>query len=367
MSRSPVDLRSDTVTRPTERMRRAMADAEVGDDVFREDPTVNRLEARSAEIFGREAGLFVPSGTMGNLVPILAQTDRGHEVICDARSHIYNYEMSSMAAVAGVLPRVVETSDGILDWTRIEAAIRPKVDYRAQTAMVAIENSHNMAGGTLYDVERVDEITARSHDRGLRVHLDGARIFNAAVALGTTVERLSAGCDSVQFCLSKGLGAPMGSVIVGSRDFIERCRPFRKMLGGGLRQVGVVAAAGLVALEDGPRRLAEDHQNAAMLAGRLSAVPGIEIRPAAVRTNIVIFGIAALGMGADEFLRMLAGRHVLAVAVDESHVRMVTHRDVTSAEVELAGDVVAEIAAASGTIGETDRPDVRRGAEAAKN
>lgn len=344
MAGSAIDLRSDTVTRPGPRMRQAMADAEVGDDVFGEDPTVNALERRSAEVFGREAGLFVPSGTMGNLVSILAGTDPGQEVICDARSHIYNYEMASMAAVAGVLPRVVDANDGILDWNSIERGIRPKVYYRAQTAMVALENSHNMAGGTVYDVARVDEIVERAHERGLRVHVDGARIFNAAVALGVGVDRLTTGCDSVQFCLSKGLGAPVGSVIVGSRELIDRCRPLRKMLGGGMRQAGVLAAAGLVALEEGPDALAADHRNARNLAERLASISGIDIAPERVRTNIVIFGIEALGVDVDTFLGRLDARGVRAVPVDAYHVRMVTHRDVAAAEVALAGDMVEEIA-----------------------
>ncbi len=324
-------------------MRQAMAEAEVGDDVFGEDPAVNALEAQSAEIFGREAGLFVPSGTMGNLVSILAGTHPGQEVICEARSHIYNYEMASMASVAGVLPRVVETNDGILEWDAIERAIRPKVYYRAQTALVAIENSHNMAGGTVYDGVRIDEIVERAHERGLRVHLDGARIFNAAAALGVGVDRLTAGCDSVQFCLSKGLGAPVGSVIVGSREFIDRCRPLRKMLGGGMRQAGVIAAAGLVALEDGPAGLIEDHRNARSLAARLVSIPGIDIVPELVRTNIVIFGIESVGIDAETFLRKLDSRGVRAVPVDPQHVRMVTHRDVTAREAARAGDIVEEV------------------------
>src|SRR5689334_8832359 len=214
-------------------MRRAMADAEVGDDVYLEDPTVNRLQARAAEIFEREAGLFVPSGSMGNLISIMAQTNRGQEVICEAAGHIYNYEMASMAALGGVLPRVLQTADGILSWQQVAGAIREKAYYRPQTGLVALENTHNMAGGTVYPTETVNEICENAHQAGLSVHMDGARIFNAATYLNQSVAEITTKCDSVQFCLSKGLGAPVGSMIVGSKDLIERCRVIRKLLGGG--------------------------------------------------------------------------------------------------------------------------------------
>src|SRR5207344_1257205 len=246
-----IDLRSDTVTKPSPAMRRAMAEAEVGDDVYLEDPTVNRLQSRAAEIFGREAGLFVPSGSMGNLACIMAQTSRGQEVICEAAGHIYNYEMGSMTALGGVLPRLVAAANGILTWDKIAPAIREKVYYRPQTTLISLENTHNMAGGTVYPTDVAEEICDRAHEAGISVHLDGARIFNAAVYLRQDVAAITKKFDSVQFCLSKGLGAPVGSMIVGSRDFIERCRAIRKMLGGGMRQVGVLAGAGLVALEEG--------------------------------------------------------------------------------------------------------------------
>jgi threonine aldolase len=343
MPLTAVDLRSDTVTRPSEAMRRAMASAEVGDDVFGEDPTVNRLQEVAADLFGREAALFVPSGTMGNLVSILAQTRPGQEVICEGQGHIYNYEMASMASVAGVLPRVVETGDGVLEWESVRKAIRPREYYRAQTAMVSLENTHNMAGGTVYPIRVTDEICRRAHEAGLVVHLDGARVFNAAVAQGESVRRLTRDCDSVQFCLSKGLGAPVGSMVVGSRGFIERCRVYRKMLGGGMRQAGVLAAAGLVALETGPGRLHEDHANAKSLATRLAGMRGIAIDPDRVQTNIVIFGLEAQSSAG--FLAALAGRGVLAVAVDETHVRMVTHRDVSASDVERAADILEAVVA----------------------
>jgi threonine aldolase len=246
-----------------------------------------------------------------------------------------------MASVAGVLPRVVETDDGILDWDRIEAAIRPKEYYRAQTALVTLENSHNMAGGTVYPTAVVEEICRGAHDRGLRVHLDGARVFNAAAALGASVESLTRACDSVQFCLSKGLGAPVGSLVVGERAFIESCRRYRKMLGGGMRQAGVLASAGLVALEDGPSRLQLDHDNARLLAERLSAIPGVRIDPGRVQTNIVIFGLAE-GVSPQAFLEAMASRGILAIPVEGDRVRMVTHLDVSSGDVRRAAEAARE-------------------------
>jgi threonine aldolase len=341
-----IDLRSDTVTKPSPAMRRAMAAAEVGDDVYLEDPTVNRLQARAAEIFGREAGLFVPSGSMGNLACIMAQTSRGQEVICEAAGHIYNYEMASLSALGGVLPRLIAAKDGILNWQQIAPAIREKVYYRPQTALVALENSHNMAGGTVYPTAIAEEICERAHAAGLAVHLDGARIFNAAVYLGQSVAEITKQFDSVQFCLSKGLGAPVGSMIVGSKDFVERCRVIRKMLGGGMRQVGVLAAAGLVALDEGPKLLAADHENAQILAKKLAQIPGIQIDPQKVQTNILIFDVAQTGMSSRQFIDKLAGRHVLGGSVDASRVRLVTHRDVSRAEVERAGAIIAEVVGA---------------------
>jgi threonine aldolase len=317
----------------------------VGDDVFMEDPSVNRLEARAAEIFKREAGLFVPSGTMGNLAAIMAHTRPGQEVICEEAGHIYNYEMASMAAVAGVLPRVVAGERGILSWGRIAPAIRPKIYYRAQTALISLENTHNMAGGTVYPVETAHGICDAAHEAGIPVHLDGARIFNAAEFLGRSVAEISERFDSVQFCLSKGLGAPVGSMIVASRMFIDRCRSIRKMLGGGMRQAGVLAAAGLIALEEGPKRLAADHENARVLAQGLARLPGLALDPDSVQTNIVIFSVAPSGLSSAEFLKRIADR-VLAVPVDALRVRMVTHLDVDRADVGRALRAVEEVLSA---------------------
>ena len=347
MSDKIIDLRSDTVTKPSPAMRQAMAEAEVGDDVYLEDPTVNRLQSRAAEIFGREAGLFVPSGSMGNLTCIMAQTSRGQEVICEAAGHIYNYEMGSMTALGGVLPRLVAAADGILTWDKIAPAIREKVYYRPQTALISLENTHNMAGGTVYPTDIAEEICDRAHEAGIAVHLDGARIFNAAVYLRQDVAAITKKFDSVQFCLSKGLGAPVGSMIVGSRDFIERCRAIRKMLGGGMRQVGVLAGAGLVALEEGPKLLPADHANAQILAQGLARIPGIQIDPAKVQTNIVIFGIGKTGMNSSQLVDQLNKRLVLTGAVDVERIRVVTHRDVGRADCEQAVRVMGELVGAS--------------------
>jgi threonine aldolase len=338
-----IDLRSDTVTRPSPAMRRAMAEAEVGDDVFLEDPTLNLLQERAAAVFGREAALFVPSGSMGNLSCIMAHTRPGQEVICETNGHVYNYEMGALSALAGLLPRVVTGEDGLLSWDAIAPAIRPKVYYRPQTSLICLENTVNMAGGTVYPTEVVSDICERAHEQGIRVHLDGARVFNAATYLNEKVAEMTKKCDSVQFCLSKGLGAPVGSMIVGTREFVERCRSIRKMLGGGMRQAGVLAAAGLVALEHGPKRLKEDHDNAQLLAQKLSRVPGLSLNPDKVQTNIVIFSVKPSGLSAGEFLSQIKSRDVLAVPVDRDRVRMVTHVDVSRADVENAADIVASV------------------------
>ena len=339
----PIDLRSDTVTRPTPAMRRAMAEAEVGDDVYGEDPTVNRLQARAAEIFEREAALFVPSGSMGNLLAIKTWARPGMEVICEQRSHIVNYELASMSAVAGCMPCTVAAADGILTWATIEPLIRPKGYYYAPTGLIELENTHNLRGGAVYPPAVVDEICDRAHTAGLRVHLDGARIFNAGVALGRGVAELTRMFDSVMFCLSKGLGAPVGSMLVGSRDFIDQARVGRKMLGGGMRQAGVLAAAGLVALEESPKTLHRDHENARFLAEGLAQIPGIVLDPRKVVTNIVIFEIRAEGRTAQEVCAELARRNVLCGAMGKQQVRMVTHYDVDRAGVERAISEMASL------------------------
>ncbi len=338
-----VDLRSDTVTRPTPEMRRAMAEAVVGDDVYGEDPTMNLLQSCAAEIFGRPEALFVPSGSMGNLVAVKVWTHHGNEVICEERGHINQFEMAAMSAVAGCMPRSIHVKDGILAWDQIERRIQPKVYSRSQTGLISLESSHNMAGGTVYPPEVADEICDRAHAAGLPVHLDGARIFNASVALEKSVAELTRKFDSVMFCLSKGLGAPVGSMLLGSREFIEKARVYRKMFGGGMRQAGVLAAAGLVALERSPARLHEDHANARFLAEGLARLPGIKIDLHKVRTNIIIFDVAGTNRTAADICRALAQRQVLGHPIDRYALRMVTHCDVDRAGIERALAAFGEI------------------------
>jgi threonine aldolase len=338
-----VDLRSDTVTKPSPAMRRAMQDAEVGDDVYREDPTVNRLEDHAAEIFGREAGLYVVSGTMGNQTAIKVLTRHGQEVICEERCHIYNFEMAMMTAFSGVLPRTIRAEDGILTWDLIAPHIRPRNDYRARTGLVELENTSNLAGGSVYPLETATDIVDRAHAAGLPVHLDGARIFNASVALGRSVVDLTKKFDSVMFCLSKGLGAPVGSMLVGSKEFIEEARIVRKMLGGGMRQAGVLAAAGLIALEEGPKRLHIDHANAEFLAQGLAEMPGIKIDPSKVVTNILFLDVSGTGLTSYEISKRLAAQGILANGTTPQVMRMVTHLDVDRAGCERALKVLREI------------------------
>jgi threonine aldolase len=341
-----IDLRSDTVTRPTPAMRRAMAEAEVGDDVYAEDPTVNRLQARAAEIFGREAALYFPSGSMANLTAIKTWTRPGMEVICEAMAHIYLYEMAGVAAIAGCMPNTVPTPDGTLTWDLIEPRIRPHIYYRSQTALIELENTHNMHGGTVYPPAISDDICEHAHAVGIPVHLDGARIFNASVALGRSVAEITAKFDSVMFCLSKGLGAPVGSMLVGSRDFIDKARITRKLLGGGMRQAGVLAAAGLIALEQTPKTLYRDHENARHLAEGLAEIPGVLIDPTKVVTNILIFDIGASGRNAADVCATLAEHGVLCGATSKSAIRMVTHFDVDRASIDRALGVISSVLAA---------------------
>jgi len=333
-----IDLRSDTVTKPTPAMRRAMAEAEVGDDVYGEDPTVNRLQERAAEIFGKEAALFVPTGSMGNQIAVKLHTRPGQEVVIEERGHIYNFEMAAMAAVSGTLARPVRSLDGsgILTWDEIESALHVGgAYYVAPTGLIALENSHNLAGGTLLTRERAEDICEHAHARNLPVHLDGARIFNAAAALNDSVAELTRPVDSVMFCLSKALGAPVGSMLLGSRAFIEEARGWRKLLGGGMRQAGVLAAAGLIALEETPKRLHEDHANARRLAEGLAEISGIRIDPERIATNIVIFDVTGTGISADEICARLQKHGVLASGFGNS-IRMVTHYDVSDEDIEIA-------------------------------
>ena len=348
MSTAWIDLRSDTVTRPDDEMRRAMAEAEVGDDVFGEDPTAKRLEEEAAAAVGMEAALFVPSGTMGNTIAIKLLTEHGQEVICESRAHLLDWELSMLAWFSGCLIRAVPSSDGILHWKDIEAAIRPTSSHCAPTTLIEIENTHNMAGGAVYPMDVFEDICSNAHNRGLKVHLDGARIFNAACHLNRPVRDLAAGADSVMFCLSKGLGAPVGSMLVGTADAIDRARGYRKRLGGAMRQAGVLAAAGIIALEEMPHRLGEDHANARFLAGEFAKLPGLKIRLDRVQTNIVIFDVTGTGLNATDFCERLKTHGVLMnEASNPREVRAVTHYDVTSAQCAEAARAVASVASAA--------------------
>jgi len=336
-----IDLRSDTVTRPTKAMRSAMATAEVGDDVYGEDPTVNMLEASAAAIFGREAALFVPTGTMGNQIAIHLHTQHGQEIICESRAHIVDWEMAMAASFSGCQLRTVSAERGILTWKQIEPQIKRPSSNHAPTGLVSLENSHNMAGGTVTPLEVFGEIWNGAHELGIPLHLDGARIFNAATALKVPVAVLTSGFNTVMFCLSKGLCAPVGSMLVGSRKLIERARMVRKALGGGMRQAGVLAAAGLIALEEMPKRLAEDHANARFLAEQLHGLPQIDLDMATVQTNIVIFTLKREESAA-QLVGRLKERGVLCGAVGRNSVRFVTHHDVDRAACEQAARIAMD-------------------------
>jgi threonine aldolase len=336
-----IDLRSDTVTKPSSMMRRAMAEAEVGDDVYGEDPTVNRLQELAAGTFGREAAIFVPTGTMGNQIAVKVHTHHGQEIICEERAHFINLESATVAAFSGCQPRPIYGEDGALTWAQIKKKIAPPAYYRSQTGLIWLENTLSLAGGTIFPQDQADEICDRVHELGLPVHLDGARIFNAAAAVGKTVAEITRKFDSVMFCLSKGLCAPVGSMLVGSKAFIDKARVYRKALGGGMRQAGVLAAAGLVALEKMPSRLKEDHDNARVLAEGLKQIKGIKIGK--TPTNILVFDISGTGINTAEFSKKLAASNVLAAGIDNEQMRFVTHHDITREDCSRTLEVVQEL------------------------
>jgi threonine aldolase len=323
-----IDLRSDTVTKPTPAMRRAMAEAEVGDDVYGEDPTVNRLEALAAATLGFEAALFLPSGTMGNAVAVRLLTEPGQEVLAEERAHVVNYEMSGLATLSGVMPRTVRTPDGLLTAEAIRAAIRPKSGYTAELGLVVLENTQNLAGGIVQDVDSMRAAIAEARTHGLRVHLDGARVWNAAVALGVPPKALASGADTVMVSLAKGLGAPVGALLAASAALVAKGRRVRKQLGGGMRQAGILAAAGIVAIETMVERLAEDHANARLLGEALRRVEGATVKP--VETNIVIAVLE--GRSAPEAVSALRERGLLGLAMDARTLRLTTHKDVSRAD-----------------------------------
>ncbi len=335
-----IDLRSDTVTLPTEEMRRAMFEAELGDDVFVEDPTVNRLEEMSARMLGPEASLFTASGTMSNLIAVLTHTRPGDEIILGSEAHMFWNEVGGSAALGGVVMRTVPNHpDGRIDPDEVEAAIRPTNIHYPQTTLLCLENTHNRCGGAVLTAEYTSAMAGLVRQHGLQVHLDGARIFNAAVALEVPARELAQAADSVCFCISKGLSAPVGSLLCGSREFVDRARKWRKMVGGGMRQVGLIAAPGIVALHTAVSRLSEDHTNARRLAHGLARVPGITAQPEKVQTNIVMFEPPA-SVPAPDFIQLMAARGVRFTYPGGRRVRAVTHRMVGAEDIDEALDRV---------------------------
>jgi len=332
-----VDLRSDTLTRPTPSMLQAMAEAQLGDDVFGEDPTINRLEEMAADRLGKEAAMFVASGTMGNLVSLLAHCGRGDEIILGSLSHTFFFEQGGSAAVGGIHPRTVANRpDGTLALSEIEAAVRSDNIHFPLTRLIVLENTHNLCGGHPLDVDYMQAVGDIARRHGLKIHVDGARLFNAAVALDVKADQLAADADSVSFCLSKGLGAPVGSVVCGSRDFIFQARRARKVLGGGMRQAGVLAAAGIVALNEMVERLADDHANARKLADGLAEMPGLSIDPSLIKTDIVYFEVEKDNMTVEELVNKLEEQGVRMLPVGPGRIRAVTHYHISSNDIDFA-------------------------------
>jgi threonine aldolase len=332
----PIDLRSDTVTLPTEEMLEAIRHAEFGDDVYGEDPTVNQLEEIAAKKMGKEAAMLVPSGTMANLVSVLSNTKRGDSAILEVDSHIYWYELGGISAIAGVLPLPIKGTLGVMDPAAIDAAIRPKGLHMAKTTLVCIENTHNRAGGTIVTPAQIEAISKVAEKHQLRLYMDGARIFNAAVALKVDVQQFTRHVDNLMFCLSKGLSCPIGSIVVGTEEHIQKARRARKILGGGMRQAGIIAAPGIIALEKMINRLEDDHRNARLLAEGLAKMEGIKVDMKTVQTNMVMFDVDGLGVRADVFMKKLKEHGVLAGSISKTRIRMVTHRGIEKEDVEKA-------------------------------
>lgn len=337
-----IDLRSDTVTKPTPGMRAAMAAAEVGDDVIDVDPTVERLQTRCAELLGKEAAMFVPSGTMANQIAVRLHCQPGDELICDVESHVYNYEQGAFAQLTGVATRTVEGRYGVLAVDQLRDLIRPDNEHMVRTRLVWLENTHNRGAGRIQPYENLVEICRWAEQHGLRRHLDGARLFNAAVASGIAVDQWARHFDTVSVCFSKGLGAPVGSALAGPSDLIRQARRHRKLLGGGMRQAGIIAAGALYALENHVDRLAEDHANAKVLAEAIRATPGLELQPPETDTNMVIFHVDPELATAAQVVARLREAGVLVLAFGPTKIRAVTHLDVTQAEVRRAGEIIRE-------------------------
>lgn len=341
-----IDLRSDTVTRPTPEMRKAMAEAEVGDDVFGDDPTVNALQTYAADLLGKEAGLFVPTGSMGNQVCLGVLTRPADEVVCDAGAHFLHYEGGSVASHWGLVARPIAGEGGVITADQVAPLLRPGNDHNPRTAVVAIENTHNSAGGRIFPLDEAQAISKVCKDHDVKVHLDGARIFNAQAATGSPVAAWAACADTVTFCFSKGLGAPIGSMVVSTAENITHARRLRKRLGGGMRQVGVIAAAARVALETGPQRLAEDHVNARTLAEGLAELHDDAVDLAAVETNMVFVNLEPFNLSAPELADALLKEGVLTLGMPGRSMRLVTHRDVSSAQTEQALAALRKVLAA---------------------
>jgi threonine aldolase len=343
MKQKIIDLRSDTVTKPSKAMRQAIAEAEVGDDVFEDDPTVRKLEEMVAELLGKEKALFVPSGTMANEVTIKSWTRPGDEVVLEVDSHIYNYEVGAPSVLCGVQLHTLKGQRGVLTLEQILEHIRPQDIHIPPTTLVCLENTHNRAGGTIYPIDEIKRIREAAKPLGIKMHLDGARLWNAAIATGIPLDKYASYFDSVSVCLSKGLGAPIGSVISGDSDFIHVARRNRKMFGGGMRQVGIIAAAGIYAIENNFNRLIEDHRNARALAQGLSEIPKISVDLESVQTNIVVIDIKESGIEVNDLLEKLKGKGVLAVPFGKTQIRCVTHLDVDRGDVYQALDVFKRV------------------------
>ena len=337
-----IDLRSDTVTRPTPAMRTAMANADVGDDVYAEDPTVNRLQERMADLLGKESALFVPSGVMANQIAVKCHTEPGDELIIEAGGHIFNYETGGAAFLSGVQVHTIAGTRGVLTLEQIVPAIRPPVYYNARTALICLENTHNKAGGTVYPIEEIRRIRTFAAERNIRMHLDGARLWNASVASGIPPGAYAALFDTVSVCFSKGLGAPVGSALAGTRETIARARKFRKILGGGMRQAGILAAGALYAIDHHVDRLREDHANARLFAEAAAAIPGFSVDLATVQTNIVIMDIAGTGRTPADLVGALRNRGVLISEMGYTTLRAVTHLDVIADDVRRAAAIIGE-------------------------
>ena len=329
-----IDLRSDTVTKPTPAMRDAMARAEVGDDVLGDDPTVKELEAETAGFLGKEAALFTASGTMANQLAIRSQTEPGDEILVEANAHVYYYEGGAPAALSGVMCRCLAGERGVFTPAELEAALRPADPHFPRTRLVCVENTHNRGGGKIWSIAQIGEVAAAARKHGLRLHLDGARLWNASVASGIEERAYAAAFDTVSVCFSKGLGAPVGSALAGSKDLIDRARRFRKMIGGGMRQAGIIAAGALFAMRNHRSRLAEDHANARLLASGLASIKGLEADPKEVETNMVRFRVRPIS--AQQLVELLRSHGVLMLAVGRDTIRAVTNLMVTAEDIAVA-------------------------------